>query len=259
MILRGNLFSQKLEMETSITIVAPDNHTGSPYKVVYLLHGLCGRSGDWVDYTMLPNYTKDYDAVFIMPEVARSFYTDMRYGLSYQSYVSEELPLMVSNLFNISKRREDAAVIGASMGGYGALKCVLSKPEQYGFCGAFSSPCLMLKEHLEYSEGAKRFEELFGERLFKDFQAAFGEKIEWNPKEDVVELAKEAKDKPNKPELYLACGTEDFLYNDNKRYQGLLQELGYDSTFEDWQGNHNWTFFDEALKRALKHWLEGNR
>jgi len=48
MILRGNFFSQKLEMETSITIVAPNKFYSQPYKVVYLLHGLCGRSGDWV-------------------------------------------------------------------------------------------------------------------------------------------------------------------------------------------------------------------
>lgn len=245
-------------METSITIVAPNNFSDQPYKVVYLLHGLCGRSGDWVDYTMLPNYSKDYRAIFIMPEVARSFYSDMKYGLNYFSYITEELPLMSNSILNISQRREDTAVIGASMGGYGALKCALSKPEQYSFCGAFSSPCLMLKEHLEYSEGAKRFKELFGEQLFKDFQAVFGEKIEWNPQEDVIELAKKIKDKTIKPRLYLACGTEDYLYNDNKRFQDILQDLGYNSIFEDWQGNHDWSFFDEALKRALKYCFDKN-
>jgi S-formylglutathione hydrolase FrmB len=251
MILRGTFFSQTLEMETNICIVAPDKFSGQPLKVVYLLHGICGRSGDWVDYTMLPNYSKNYQAIFIMPEVARSFYSDMKYGLNYFSYITEELPLMSNNILHISQKRDDTAIIGASMGGYGALKCALSKPDKYSFCGAFSSPCLMLKEHLEYSEGAKKFKELFGERLFKDFQAVFGENIEWNPQEDVIELAKRTKGN-NNPNFYLACGTEDAFYNDNKRFQDILQDLSYSSIFEDWNGNHNWIFFDEALKRALK-------
>lgn len=242
-------------METNITIVVPDKFSGQNSKVVYLLHGLCGRSGDWIDYTMFPTYSKDYQAIFIMPEVARSFYSDMKYGLNYFSFITEELPLVCSSILNMSKKREDTGIIGASMGGYGALKCALSKPEQYSFCGAFSSPCLMLKEDLAYSDGAVRFKELFGEQLFKDFQAVFGDKIEWNPREDVIELAKRNKNERIRPQIYLACGTEDHLFDNNKRFHGILQELGHYSFFEDWQGNHDWQFFDEALKRALKYFL----
>lgn len=259
MILRGNFFSKTLEMETSISMVAPDNFTVHPYKIVYLLHGLCGRSGDWIDYTRLPSYAKDYHTIFIMPEVARSFYTDMAFGLCYFSYITEELPLMCNSLFNLSSKREDAAIFGASMGGYGALKAALTNPQSYGFCAAFSSPCLMLKEHLEYSEGAKKFEELFGERLFKDFQAAFGQNIEWNPKHDVVELAKNRKPNTPSPELYLACGSADMLYSDNKRFHEIVSQQGFESTFEEWEGNHTWEFFDEALKRALSRFCSDKR
>lgn len=252
MILRGVFFSQKLDMETNISIVAPDKFSKQPYKVVYLLHGISGRSGDWIDYSMLPNYSKEYQAIFIMPEVARSFYSDMQYGLDYFSYITEELPLMSNSILNISPRREDIAIIGASMGGYGALKAALSKPQNYSFCGAFSSPCLMLKEHLQNSEGALKFKELFGDRLFKDFQAIFGEKIEWNPKEDVIELAKKFTDMTLMPKFFLTCGTNDLFHNDNKRYYNILLDSGFDSIFDEWQGNHDWIFFDEALKRALK-------
>jgi S-formylglutathione hydrolase FrmB len=244
MILRGAFFSQKLEMETNISIVAPDKFSKQPYKVVYLLHGICGRSGDWIDYSMLPNYSKEYQAIFIMPEVARSFYSDMQYGLDYFSYITEELPMMSNSILNISPKREDIAIIGASMGGYGALKAALSKPQNYGFCGAFSSPCLMLKEHLKYNEGALKFKELFGEN------------IEWNPKEDVIELANKVTDTTLMPKLFLTCGTNDLFYNDNKRFYNILRDWGYDSTFDEWQGNHDWIFFDEALKRALKYFFD---
>ncbi len=61
-------------METGITIIAPgDYNRDQPFQVVYLLHGLCGRSGDWVDYTMLPAYANQYQTLFVMPDGARSF------------------------------------------------------------------------------------------------------------------------------------------------------------------------------------------
>ena len=256
MILRGVFFSQVLEMETNISIVAPDTLSEQPLKVVYLLHGLCGRSGDWIDYTMLPSYAKQYSALFVMPEVARSFYANMQYGSNYLEYITNELPAIVSSHFRVSPSSCNTAIIGASMGGYGALKAALTKPASYGFCGAFSSPCLMLKDDLAYTQGAQRFKEVFGERLYKDFQAAFGENIDWHPSEDVVELAK-ACHASAAPKLYLACGNNDMFLSDNKRFYSILQDLGHNPTFNEWPGNHDWPFFDQALKHALEQFFSG--
>jgi len=255
MILRGSVFSKILEMETGITIVTPnDFKTGRTYQVAYLLHGLCGRSGDWVDYTMLPVYANDYNVIFIMPEVARSFYTDMKYGLRFFSYITEELPKICKSVFNISANREDTAVIGASMGGYGALKCALSKPDEYGYCCAFSSACLFLKEGLDIqrAEGeTKKFKETYGEQLIKDFQAIFGEQLEWSCQDEILELAKKVNEHSIKPKIYSACGTEDYFHGDNIRFRDEMEKLDFDFTYEEWPGSHDWYFFNEALKKAL--------
>ena len=74
---------------------------------------------------------------------------DMEYGFRYFTYVTEELPAICKDIFRISAEREDTAIIGGSMGGYGALRCALSRPGQYGMCAAFSSGCLFLKEGIE--------------------------------------------------------------------------------------------------------------
>jgi len=255
MILRGSVFSKILEMETGITIVTPnDFKIGQAYQVAYLLHGLCGRNGDWVDYTMLPVYANDYNIIFIMPEVARSFYADMKYGLRFFSYITEELPNICKSVFNISAKREDTAVIGASMGGYGALKCALSTPEQYGYCCAFSSPCLFLKEGLDIQrvEGnTKEFKAIYGEQLIKDFQGIFGEQLEWSCQDEILELAKKVNQQPLKPKIYSACATEDYLHKDNVRFCDEMKKLDFDFTYEEWSGNHDWHFFNEALKKAL--------
>jgi len=118
MILRGTFYSEILEMETHVSFAFPDRkRCATPRKVVYLLHGLKGRSGDWLDYSTLPAYAGRYEALFVMPEVGRSFYSDMEFGQRFFSFVADELPAAVGEAFAISAEREDSLVVGASMGG----------------------------------------------------------------------------------------------------------------------------------------------
>jgi S-formylglutathione hydrolase FrmB len=150
---------------------------------VYLFHGLRGDSGSWLDNSMLPVFARDYNAVFILPDAGRSFYADMKYGQNFFTWLSRELPGLCKRLFNITAKPADTAVIGCSLGGYGALKCALSYPGRYGFCGAL-----------------------------------------------------------------------DRLYPENIRFREDMEQLEFDFTFEEWEGGHDWEFFNEALKRALRAW-----
>ena len=74
----------------------------------------------------------------IMPEVQRSFYCDMTNGPRYFTYIVDELPALCQRLFRVSARREDNFVAGLSMGGYGAMKAALSRPERYAAAASFS-------------------------------------------------------------------------------------------------------------------------
>jgi len=255
MILHGHVFSRKLEMETGISVVGPNVFgTGKPYRVAYLLHGLCGRSGDWADYSMLPVYAQEGDTLFIMPEAARSFYADQKYGQRYFSYLVDELPEICKSLFNICAERESTAIIGASMGGYGALKAALSRPGQYGFACAFSSPCLFLNEYLagQNREGsAEGLEAELGGQLARDFRAAFGEPFELSPGNDILGLARGLEGRAPKPSIYAACGKSDPFQAENSRFAGEMKALDFRFTYEEWEGKHDFRFFDEALKKAI--------
>ena len=257
MILRGSVFSQILQMDTGITIVVPDKYEeGKEYKAAYLLHGLGGGSGNWGDHTMLTLYARDYDTIFIMPEAARSFYTDMKYGQKFFTYVAEELPMICKTVFHISAKRQDTAVIGASMGGYGALKCALSKPEQYGYCAAFSSACLYLKEYLDEYRPKEKWDEVraaFGDQMVMDFLAIHGEELEWKPEHEILCLADRAEKEKEKPRIYMACGYKDYLREFNVRFAKEMKNRDFDFTFEEWEGQHDWYFFNQALEKALKY------
>ncbi|GHT67381.1 esterase [Spirochaetia bacterium] len=259
MILRGEVSSDALGMHTGINVLTSDNFKGNdPYRIVYLLHGLHGDQNSWLDKTMLPVFANDYNAVFVMPAVGRSFYTDMKYGQKYFTYVTEELPEICRKVFNISGRREDTAVMGCSMGGYGALKCALSKPEQYGFCGAISSACLYIREGLDglrkdpapwLKQGGSD-----AEAIYRDFIAIFGEDFPWKPEIEIMELVKKVQAGKVKPKIYAACGTEDSLCADNRRFKADMEKRSFDFTYEEWPGIHDWHFFNDALKKAMKAW-----
>lgn len=254
MILRGTVFSKTLGMETGLTIVAPETPPpAGGYKAAYLLHGLGGGSGTWADCSMLPVYGEKGSAVYILPDAGRSFYRNMVHGFPYFTYLTEELPDICKNLFQISARREDTAVIGCSMGGYGALLCALSRPDRYGMCGAFSAGWLFLGEVLTgWRNRDPRLLARFGERMVKDVADIFGESLEWKPEYELLELAGGLRDACQKPSIYMACGKSDPYRKENERFWQGLQGLGVDCLYEEWAGMHDFSFFDEALKRAVK-------
>jgi putative tributyrin esterase len=62
-----------------------------------------------------------------------------------------------------------------------------------------------------------------------------------------------ASDRP-KPSLYMWCGTEDFLYDQNVRMRDHLLKLNYDLVYEESAGDHEWKYWDEKIQTVLK-WL----
>jgi S-formylglutathione hydrolase FrmB len=82
------------------------------------------------------------ELVVVMPAVQRSFYADMNKGDKYWTFISEELPSLVEAWFPVSSGREDRFVAGLSMGGYGAFKLALRKPECFGTAYPVCSICV---------------------------------------------------------------------------------------------------------------------
>jgi len=261
MILRGNFLSETMRMGTNLQILIP-NETEGPFRVAYLLHGLHGDQGTWLDNTMLPVYSKKYKIIFIMPEAGRSFYLNLKYGRKYFDYMSEELPRISRGIFNISPKREDTAIIGCSMGGYGALRMVLTKPEQFGFCGAISPACLYFKHILD---GLRKDPHPYlktgpeAEETYNDMLSAYGDNLEYRKDTDIVELAKAFPASMPGPKIYVTCGTEDDLRKENLIFREDIKSLNFDYTYEEWTGSHDWFFFNEAMKKTLEFWFQSDK
>ncbi len=255
MILRGNIFSQSLMMDTGITILTPGNiGEGGPCAVTYLLHGVCGCNSNVIDYTMFMAHAAGYPSIFVMPDAHRSFYADMVYGQKFFTYIAEELPEICKSTFHISSRPADTYVMGISMGGYGALKCALAYPGRYAACCALSPGSLYLKDFLaEMREHDRHGAPLspWGAMLIDDFRAICGHDFTWTPEIELLELARRIPSPTNAPRFYATCGDGDDLAGLNRQFARDMQELSFDYTYEEAPGSHDWYFFDGALKRAL--------
>ena len=56
------------------------------------------------------------------------------------------------------------------------------------------------------------------------------------------------------PKLYLACGTEDFLIEENRDYRDFLTNEMIDFTYIEGPGAHDWNFWDTYIEKVIE-WL----
>ena len=257
MVFEGSFYSKVLDMETPVCIIAADDGPADePRKVCYALHGLQGSCTNFIRYTMLPDLARSYHCLFVMPDVQRSFYADMVYGGKYFTYLTKELPVLVSDMFRVSEKPEDSYIFGISMGGYGALKAALTYPELYAACAAASPCCLDMHTYMtpEWRDGSKgdAFRTIFGDKLADDFNAAFGPIAEWQPENDLLYLAKKNTAAQKKPRLFTCWGSRDIFADSNRVFPEELGHTGWSLESEEMPGYmHNWTFFNDSLKKIL--------
>ncbi|PWU67524.1 alpha/beta hydrolase [Gracilibacillus dipsosauri] len=256
-LIQCNFFSEVLSVSTSITVILPQetsnqigmnnkrNHEKIP--TLYLLHGFSDDHTIWTRRTSIERYAAEYGLAVVMPQVDHSFYADMVYGKKYWTFISEELPRVVRSFFPLSDRREDNFVAGLSMGGYGAFKWALRKPGMFSAAASLSG-VLDIVEHTNRVQGENN-------PIRHALDCVFGEKDIKNTEEDLFYLLeKRLKEDQALPALFQACGTEDFLFDENKRFFDFTNAKGVGITHTFTTGNHEWDYWDSKIQEVLA-WL----
>lgn len=242
------IFSEALGMQTEVLAVIPQRSTlgeigtenkeeRGKYKCLYLLHGLSDDQTIWMRRTSIERYATKYGIAVVMPRGDRSFYTDMKYGPKYYTYVAEELPRIICDLLPISDRREDNVIGGLSMGGYGAMKIALRNTDRFSKIIALSSVADIRSLY---------------ERFEPTLNLVFGTKEGVTEEDDLFTLTERAKKSDNAPSIFMAVGQSDFMYEENTRLRDHIKSLGYDLTYREGPGIHGWDFWDEYIRYALE-------
>ncbi|HNW85423.1 MAG TPA: alpha/beta hydrolase family protein [Candidatus Limiplasma sp.] len=242
--------SQVLGIETAAYVLLPDpsamqQQHNRPIPTLYLLHGLSDDHTAWMRNTRIEQYARRSFVAVVMPAANRSFYADMAYGAKYWTFVSEELPRVMETYFPLAKKREGRFAAGLSMGGYGAMKLGLCLPEQYSAVAALSAP---LRMHDAYHRKHE------GDEWFHEMDAIFGDEEKLREGNgNLFRLAK-AIQPENAPRMYAACGTADFLYEDNQAFiESFGTKLGIEYHTKE-GASHSWDFWDEQIRQVLA-WL----
>ena len=254
-----HFFSDVLALSVSASVLIPQQttrqigmaggQTRPAYRTLYLLHGLSDDHTIWMRRTSIERYAAAKNLAVVMPAVARSFYHDMRAGPRYWTFLSEELPAIMRHFFPLSAAREDNFAAGLSMGGYGALRLALQKPDAFAAGASLSGALDIVERVRDAGKPTSPFTEA-------DVRGIFGSEPKIDGTEsDLFHLAQRlALREGPKPRLYLACGTEDGLLEDNRRLRTHLDRLHLDTTYVENPGAHEWGYWDAQIQHVIQ-WL----
>ena len=249
--LRCDFYSDALALSTSMTVLLPQPTTtqigltgqagSEPPPVLYLLHGLSDDDTTWLRRTSIERYVAELGWAVVMPQVHRSFYADEAYGGRFWTFVSEELPALVSSFFRVSTARQDTFVAGLSMGGYGAMKLALRQPGRFAAAASLSGVldlAPLVRAGGRWEQDPAMFERVLGpERALR-------------PEDDLLQLVAGA-DSASTPALYACCGTEDELLGGNHAFARACDEAGVGLTTAWSPGEHDWAYWDKTIRDVL--------
>jgi len=255
-LIQVNFMSKALLRTVTVNVILPvdkfsltgnTKETEKQYKTLYLLHGIFGNYTDWIAGTDILRLAQARDLAVVMPSGENGFYLDQpEQGRNYATFIGEELVEITRKMFPLSRKREDTFIGGLSMGGYGAIRNGLKYSDTFGRILGFSS-ALHILEDVESNQNRNI---AYEESCFGKLTEAV--KTDKNPRVLIERLAEGPAEK--RPLLFLACGTEDSLIDVNRRYRDLFRTNGFDITYYESPGNHDWDFWAHYIKVALD-WL----
>ena len=215
------------EMPYSVYLPKDYFYTDKSYPVLYLLNGADSNNNDWLNQGMVNPYASSLaadggkDMIVVCPngcpDGVNVFYCDDYTAYNYKTYFFDEFVPFIENAFRIKGGRENRAIGGLSMGGYGSLYYGAIHPEMFCYVYACSP--------LTYMDGIPNLYDLYG--------AAIGGGQQM-------------------PGLTIEIGTGDFLYESAGYFEGFLGSMNFAHEYITRDGVHDWAFWAACTPKMLK-------
>ncbi|MBR6115235.1 MAG: alpha/beta fold hydrolase [Oscillospiraceae bacterium] len=221
-----------------------------PTKTLVLLHGYTADSFEWLYYSTPDDLAVKYNLAVAVLDCDNAFYLDRPgTGNSMGRYIGEEIPRYLRQTFGLAKKREDTIIGGYSMGGFGALHTALAYPQTYGTAIALSS-ALIIHDIAGMSPDAPQ-EGVVADYAY--YREVFGDldKVTESENNPEVLVRKLLRSRKKMPRLLMACGTEDFLVESNRRFRRFLEDNNVPVDYMEAPGMHNFDFWNPGIYWAL--------
>ena len=243
-LIKMHVFSEALNKSTCVNVILPLPRRaelppdGLP--VLTLLHGMGDDYTSWLRRTNVERYALERGIAVVMPDGGLSCYHNMLRGGRYRDYILDELPELMRGMLPLSARREDNFIAGCSMGGFGALKLGMARPEQYAAIGCFSAA------HMEYRPDHPRSRAMLM-RVYGDTLDACDVQIE----ADVRAVNAGSRS----IRVWHACGDNDVLRENalkSRDFFEALPEGAIEYSFMTLPGKHDWALWDRMLAEFMR-------
>jgi enterochelin esterase-like enzyme len=240
-----------LERDWDYLVYLPGGYraSGPRYPVLYLLHGNNGNASDWITQGHLQTtvdalieHKEIPPVVIVMPQGGTDWYVDRKEKME-TAFFNDLLP-EIDTHYAVVNQRVGRMIGGVSMGGFGALRYAMTRPEQ--FCGALLLSPAIYPDEPPPTSAARRVG-VFGDRQF-DLRV-------WQALNYPAQWTRYINGAHRMP-MFIGAGDDDLaiqadastLYT-NLRYAGNPAELHIID------GAHTWKVWTTLLPDALKYTL----
>jgi S-formylglutathione hydrolase FrmB len=237
------------------TLYTPDNvdRVTAGYPVLYLLHGHGGTEEDWVEAGRLqPTLDRLITAgtvppmLVVMPGMGSGWYVDNPdpggSGALETAFIHDLVP-HIDRTWRTDARREARAVAGLSMGGWGAVRFAMRRPDLFAAAASLSG-ALVPEPWTASPVWAGLLADGFGSPVdLARFRAA-------SPFTLIPAFAAAA----SRPAVYLACGDDDELElaQATLLFYEALHRAGIPVELRISDGGHNWEVWARELEPMLR-------
>ena len=265
------MHSKILKQDVSFSVCLPANYyvVKQSFPVVYLLHGLGDDEASWLEFGQISQYadkatgTKEaVPMIFVAPQGYRTYYVnDYKGTFLYQDMFVKELVPYIDSLFRTIADRQHRAVMGYSMGGFGALILHLKHSDIFGTAVPLS---ISIRTDEQYkTEDASGWDDqwgrLFGEPGLKGTDRITEYYKQNSPFHVLSQLPASVIKKLN---IYIDNGDKELtLCRSNEELHILMRNLNIPHEFRVRDGGHSFQYWCSSLPNALRfisNAFEGN-
>jgi S-formylglutathione hydrolase FrmB len=253
------LKSTILKKDLKLNVYLPPNYATAQnrFPVVYLLHGMMQNYADWVEKGDASRTADSLIAkgampemIIVMPDAANSFYINCADGYNYEDFFVKELMPFVESNYKTNPTRTQRAIVGLSMGGYGAIVHCLKHTDLFSVCAGLSSGVVSDGEVVNVPDDFydANYAPIFGKAKGEDRLQLPA----WRTNSPLALLKAGKAEDLKKIKWYFDIGDEDSLYRGNSSIHNILMDKQIPHEFRMRDGNHTWEYWRTGLGDALK-------
>ncbi len=254
-----SLSSKIMNREMSYSMLLPEDYYSSAdsFPVIYLLHGFGGNQNSWLERCRINELVDSLklnmnlsDFIFVMPDADKSYFIN-NYDSSYMfsDYLSFELVPAIDSLYRTKPVCNSRAIMGLSMGGFGAIINGIKHQKQFGSVVALSAAIRTeaIFRNLQQDRYEKYFSNVFGPALSDSARIT----NHWKKNSPYALMDTSLVKSLREINWYIDCGMSDFLLPANEAFHQLLLKNNIPHEYHVRPGKHNWAYWYKSTVHGL--------